>query len=40
MYEMFHQLHIPLLKDIDHPALIKEWKQNLVSAAYEKYINK
>ena len=25
----------PLLKDIDHHALIQEWKQNLDAAAYE-----
>ena len=37
---MFNQFHPPLSKDIDHPTFITEWKQNLDSAAYEKYINK
>ena len=27
--------NIPLLKYIDHPALIEEWKQSLDAAAYE-----
>ena len=34
--DMFYQYHIPLLKDIDHPALIQEWKKNLNASAYEK----
>ena len=25
--------------DLDNPALIKEWKQNINDTAYEKYIN-
>ena len=29
----------PLLKDINHPALLKEWKTNLYSAEYEKNID-
>ena len=32
----FYQYYLPLLKYIDHPALIQEWKQNIDSAAYEK----
>ena len=24
--------------DIDHPALIEEWKQNIDASAYEKFI--
>ena len=36
MDELFHQLNFPLLKDIDHPALVIEWKQNIDYAAYEK----
>ena len=27
MDELFHQLNLPLLKDIDHPALVTEWKK-------------
>ena len=38
--ELFHQLNLPLLKDIDHPALVTEWKQNLGYAAYEKITTK
>ena len=29
----------PLLKDINHPALLQEWKLNLDDAAYEKNID-
>ena len=29
---------LPLLKDINHPALLQEWKLNLDAAAYEKHI--
>ena len=27
------------MKNIDHPALIEEWKKNIDAAAYEKNIN-
>ena len=37
--ELFYQYIKPLLKYIDHPVLIKEWKQNLDTDAYEKKIN-
>ena len=30
---------VPLLKYINHPALIQEWKLNLDDAAYEKHID-
>ena len=40
MDELFHQLNLPLLKDIDHPALVIECKQNLDYAAYEKITTK
>ena len=30
---------VPLLKDINHPALLQEWKINLNAAAYEKNID-
>ena len=36
MDELFHKYHLPLLKDIDHPKLITQWKQNLDASAYEK----
>ena len=29
MDELFHKCHLPLLKYIDHPALITQWKQNI-----------
>ena len=34
--DMFYQYHLILMKDIDHPELIQEWKQSLDSDAYEK----
>ena len=40
MYEIFDEYHINLLKYIDHPTLIQEWKRNLDAAAYEKNANK
>ena len=40
MDEMFHQFHLPLLKDADHPVLSTEWKQNIDSTAYENNMNK
>ena len=40
MYELFDEYHIPLLKDIDHPELIQQWRRNLDAAAYEKDLNK
>ena len=30
---------VPLLKDINHPALLQEWKLNIDDEAYEKYID-
>ena len=36
MDKLFDEYHIPLLKDIDHPELIQEWKRNLDATAYEK----
>ena len=38
--ELFDEYHLPLLKDIDHPAFIEEWKQNIDTADYEKNQNK
>ena len=35
MDELFHQYHIPLLKYIEHPAFITEWKKNIDSVSYE-----
>ena len=40
MDELFHQLNLPLLKDIDHPALVTEWKKTFYSTAYEKITTK
>ena len=39
MDELFGEYHIPLLKNIDHPALIQEWTQNIDANAYGKYLN-
>ena len=30
---------VPLMDDIDHSALIEEWKQNLDAVFYEKHLN-
>ena len=38
--ENFYQYYLPLLKDINHPVLIQEWKKNIDAAAYEKNLNK
>ena len=37
---LFDEYNVPLLDDLDHPALIEEWKQNLDAAFYEKNSNK
>ena len=37
---IFYEYHIPLLNNLDHPALIEEWKRNLDTAAYKKHSNK
>ena len=34
--ELFDQYNLTLLNNIDHPALIQEWKHNLDAAVYEK----
>ena len=34
--ELFIEYLVPIMDDIDHPALIEEWKQNVDAAAYEK----
>ena len=36
MDELFDQYHITLLKNIDHPELIQERKQNIDATAHEK----
>ena len=36
----FIEYHVTVFDDLDHPALIKERKQNINSAAYEENINK
>ena len=38
--ELFCKYIKPLLKGIDNPALIQEWKKNIDAAAYEKNSNK
>ena len=34
--DIFDEHHFPLIKTIDHRALIQEWKNNLDAAPYEK----
>ena len=36
---IFSAYVVPLLKYINHPALLQEWKLNIDAAAYEKYID-
>ena len=36
IYELFIEYIVLIMEDLDHPALIEEWKQNLDTAAYEK----
>ena len=38
--ELFDQYYIPLLKYIDNPEFLKEWKKNIDAADYEKNLNK
>ena len=40
MDKLSDKCHIPLLKNVDHPALIKEWKLNHDAVAYEKNLYK
>ena len=40
MDKLFDEYHLPLLKDIDHTALIPERKQNLDADDYEDKFNK
>ena len=35
MDKNFDEYNLPLLKDINHPALIQEWKWDLDAADYE-----
>ena len=37
--KFFSKYFVSLLKDINHPYLLQEWKLNLVAAAYEKNID-
>ena len=34
--KLFDEYHLPLLQDIDHPALIQERKWNIYATAYQK----
>ena len=36
---IFSAYDIPLLKDINHPTLLQEWKLNLDATSYEKNID-
>ena len=37
--ELFGEYHLPLFKDIYHPELIQELKQNYNASAHEKHLN-
>ena len=36
---IFSAYDVPLLKDINHPSLLQEWKLNLDAVAYERNID-
>ena len=36
---IFSAYVVPLLKDINHPALLQEWKLNIDAAEYKRNIN-
>ena len=36
--EIFSVYVVPLLKKINHPSLLQEWKPNIDASAYEKHI--
>ena len=38
--ELFDKYHFTLLKYIDHPELIQEWKKNIDAGTYEKNLNR
>ena len=37
IYDLFIEYLVTVMDDIDHTALIEEWKQNINAAAYEKF---
>ena len=37
--DIFSSYFVPLLRDINHPALLQECKVNIDAEAYEKYID-
>ena len=38
MINIFSAYVVPLLKDINNPAFLQEWKLNLDAGAYENYL--
>ena len=36
IYDLFLEYLVTVMENIDHPALIEEWKRNLDTAAYDK----
>ena len=38
--ELFNENLFPIMDNIDNPALVEQWKQNLDSYAYEKIYTK
>ena len=40
IYDLFIDYIVPIIEDLDHPALIEEFKQNIDAAAYENNLNK
>ena len=40
IYDFFLEYLVPVMDNIDHPALIKEWKKNIDAGAYENNLYK
>ena len=40
IYDFFLDYLVPIMENLDHPALIEERKPNLDADAHEKYLNK
>ena len=40
IYDLFLEYLVPVTNNIEHPALIEEWRQNIDASAYEKYLYK
>ena len=40
MYDLFLEYLVSVTENLDHPALIEEWRQNIDATTYEKYLYK